>query len=637
MSNCAISGSRARIWIWVIWLVVVSAGLLVVCHVSPWASSELLLAGVVSHDAKASGPLFPWQPQGKVKKWAWRKYQLYRQRVRRVRRRAQLARLALSGVVSMAQVVDWFTASQVHYKLGALPVLYALLASLEVGQIINRHCPTRGDVDHGTTALVLVLNRLMLPLPLYQVSDWIGQTVLADVVGVEAAKFNDDRLGRTLDALYPHLDAIWREIMDVALVKANIDLSVLYYDLTGIVGHGRYPESELMDFGFAHNTPSNKRKLKLGTDVSADGNLPITYELWSGRTTDQATVQHNLANLTQWLTRHGYAVSDSLVVGDRAMLNAEIALTYDEKGLRHLTGLRAVNDTLKGLISRWSDEEMAAYPIVDGPAPNYWGREVPVTFEHEGRTTTHRGLVVLSGPLRDQWRQTRRDRLDALDQELETLRQRIGQPRFRTLPTIRRSVNARLKESKVASFVRVYVSETPTGDIEMHWHRHEETLAQAERKDGRYLLVTNDPDLTPQAMFQLYRDKDGVETCFHIAKDDLAVSPLYLHGDQRIAAMLFINMVALLAYNLLQRQCRQQGIAETTRRLIQRLDRLTIIETRCWDGSALRRLTPVDPELLALLDQIADALQTLVNAQLGTDAAPLLIDHDSVPQLPLLC
>ena len=66
----------------------------------------------------------------------------------------------------MAQVVDWLTASQLRHQLGALPVLYALLETLQVRDIINRHCPTRAEVDHGTVALVLLLNRLMFPLPL---------------------------------------------------------------------------------------------------------------------------------------------------------------------------------------------------------------------------------------------------------------------------------------------------------------------------------------------------------------------------------------------------------------------------------------------------------------------------------------
>ena len=352
-----------------------------------------------------SGPLFPWQARYRWKKWAWQRYRKWRNAYRRAKRRVQLARLALSGVMTMAAVVDWLTASQVRYKLGALPVLYALLQTLEVERIINRHCPTRGDVAHGTVALVLVLNRLMLPLPLYQIADWVGQTCLVATLGIPVGKFNDDRLGRTLDAIHPHLDVIWQAIIEQALVKAQIDLSVIFYDVTAFIAHGRYADSELIDFGFAHNTPSNKRKFKLGLNASADGNIPWLYRRLSGSTADQATVEQNLENLAAWLHTHGYACQDSLIVGDRAMLNAEIAVAYDAHGLRHLTGLKASTQEQKALLTGWSDEQMEAYPLVDDPSPQYWGRGSQVTFTHEGKSVTHKALVVMAGPLRDQWRQ----------------------------------------------------------------------------------------------------------------------------------------------------------------------------------------------------------------------------------------
>lgn len=69
-------------------------------------------------------------------------------------------------------------------------MLHALLETLEVPQIINRYCPTKREVDHGTVSIVLILNRLIFPLPLHQVAGWVGQTVLVAVLGIPAAKFN---------------------------------------------------------------------------------------------------------------------------------------------------------------------------------------------------------------------------------------------------------------------------------------------------------------------------------------------------------------------------------------------------------------------------------------------------------------
>lgn len=75
--------------------------------------------------------------------------------------------------------------------------------------------------------------------------------------------------------------------------------------------------------------------------------------------------------------------------------------------------------------------------------------------------------------------------------------------------------------------------------------------------------------------------------------------------------MLLINMLALLAYNLLERQGRQGGLQVTTRRIIERLDSLDVIETVCWDGSRLYRLVPVHEEQATLLEILARVLADL--------------------------
>jgi len=312
MTHFATNMTGTRILVWLMWFLALLVFMPGAGQASHQPGQPVALMGVVTHDPGV-GPLFPWQGRYRWKKRALARYRAWRRAYRRAKRAALLARLAMRGMLSMAQVVEWLTAGQVRYQVGALPVLYALLETLGVRQVINRHCRSRAEVDHGTVALVLVLNRLLCPLPLYQVADWVGQTVLGGMLGVSAAKFNDDRLdgssptrlGRTLDALYPHLEAIWLDVVETALLKADIDLSVIFYDLSAFVAHGRYPDSEVIDFGFAHNTPSDKRKFKTGLTVSADGHLPWLYQLWSGRTADQATVQSNMANLAHWLSRHG--------------------------------------------------------------------------------------------------------------------------------------------------------------------------------------------------------------------------------------------------------------------------------------------------------------------------------------------
>jgi len=523
-----------------------------------------------------------------------------------------MARLALTGALTLAQLVDLVTRSQLRRHLGALPVLYARLEVLQVREIINRHCPTAAEVDHGAVAMVLILNRLMAPQPLYQVADWLARTVLVYRLGVPAEKFNDDRLGRTLDAISQHKRDIWQDIVHRAFVQAGIDLTLIFYDLTAFVVHGAYTDSQLADFGFAHNTPIDKRKFKAGLNATADGNVPAEYGLWSGRTADLATVQENMERLCRLLKRHGWSVEEVLIIGDRANLNDELAFAYDDHGLRYLAGLQPQKKRHRELLVAIPEKQFYTHPLTDERGPGgYWGRPCQVVFEHEGRRITHRGLVVLSGPMRTSWRQTRAAQLRALRQALSEVQAKIGQPRYRTVEAVQKRANTQLKKSPAGKFMRAEAYTNGEGEVCLRWWVDRYTLWQAMQRDGRYLLVTNDWSLSPQRMLALYRQKDGVEKRFTVSKSDLKVSPIYLHKDERIEAMLLINMLALLAYSLLERQVRQGGLQMTTRRIIEKLETLDVIETVCWDGSLLQRVAPMDEEQSIILETLVRVLADL--------------------------
>jgi hypothetical protein len=165
-----------------------------------------------------------------VAKWAWLHYQAACRVYARLRWAAGVARLILSGAITMAVIVDALTRAQLRRQLGALPVLYALLEVLHIREIINRYCPSDAQVDHGAVAVVLILNRLMAPRALVRVADWVTQTVLTQTLGVSAEKLNDDRLGRTLDAMALHEREIGLDIVNAALVQFDIDVSFIFYD-----------------------------------------------------------------------------------------------------------------------------------------------------------------------------------------------------------------------------------------------------------------------------------------------------------------------------------------------------------------------------------------------------------------------
>lgn len=508
------------------------------------------------------------------------------------------------GCRSLAEVIQVLTHRQIVRYLGALPILVALLERLQVRKIINHYCPTRSPVDHGAVALVLVLNRLMAPRPLYKIVDWLATTLIAEHLGIPKDKFNDDRLGRTLDVLTEHLPDIWNDIQQQIFLHFQIDLSILFYDLTALIMTGQYTQSKLVDYGFAHNTPMEDPKLKLGLVTSQDGAIPLLFQVWSGRTADKATVQANMHHLRVFLQQQGWQASQVMIVGDCANLNSELAFAYVDANLRYLAGLAKLEKVHRELVLKPDNQDFERLPLAEG----YWGVPCEVPFTHAGRTITHRGLVVRSDPMRQVLHQEHQKNQRELLVALHQIQSKIGQKRYRTEKEVRQRVATQVKHSPAGKWFGVKVA-TLAGKISLVWWIDANALQAAERRDGRFLLVTNDPNLSYAEMLARYRKKDALEKRFEVCKQDLKVRPLHVHSDERIQAMLLVNLIALLAYTLLERQADQADLCLTTRRIIDQLSTLQVLEIEAWDGSrtcSWLETFPGQVQLLFTLLQVLD-------------------------------
>lgn len=603
---------------WFLWLLVSLLSFCLVIAPAISATGEMRtyredLLGSMIRRGDMDGPLFPWRikrsrrrrrvrlPQWLIyffQVWAWfRQMQSW----------------------NMAQWVDFFSRGQISKHLGAMLILYPLLEELEVAEIVNRYLPTEADVEHGTVVVVLILNRLTAPRPLYKISRWLAYSILAVRLGIPASKFNDDRLGRTLDALAPCLREIWLEIVSRALERYDIDLSVIFYDLTAFIMMGDYKDSELVDFGFAHNTPMDKKKVKLAGNASQDGGILFDWEAICGRVADTQTVDENLQRLAQVLLRKNWPVEEILVVGDRAMLNNRLAILYDDhkkRGLRYLAGLEPRSKEHKELLASVSLSELKANHLLGKARHRYWGVKRPITFTYEDEETgvkhqaTHTALVVLSEATRRSWRSRRIEQLRELSQQLQVeVHDKLNQPYWRNPETIRKRAQSRLDASSVGELLRVEVW-GEYGAVEMRWWVDRAALREKCRLTGYYLLVTNDSRLSAVKMLSTYKDKDQVEKRFQIAKHVLQVRPIYLHKDERIRAMLAVNMMALLVYSLAERRCQRGGLSLTGRQLLYEFAPLHVIETHCWDGSILYRSLPLTAHQQEILERMGLAEST---------------------------
>jgi len=122
--------------------------------------------------------------------------------------------------------------------------------------------------------MLLTLNRLLAPQPLYHVQDWLAETVLPQVLNIAPAQAYDNRLGRALDHLYLHLGELWPRLVTRAIQVYDLDLSVVHGDITSLYLEGAYTDSELAAYGYSRDHRPDTKQVNLELDVSHDGYAP---------------------------------------------------------------------------------------------------------------------------------------------------------------------------------------------------------------------------------------------------------------------------------------------------------------------------------------------------------------------------
>jgi transposase len=229
--------------------------------------------------------------------------------------------------------------------LGAIPILIPILQRLNVVSTINRYCPCQADVNEGTVALVLALNRLMSPRPLYKVADWMAETILNETPGISVEKLHDRRLGDFLDAIYPHsvlpllggtrIDNIWKDVVHQAFQKYAISLKFIHYDITSMYFEGVYEGEDLMDYGYSRDDKSDCKQVNLRLNITDEDGIPTAFKVINGSTADRSTPIENMKALRELLDNMPVR-DDIIIISDQAMLDKDVIIQYHQQGIGYL-------------------------------------------------------------------------------------------------------------------------------------------------------------------------------------------------------------------------------------------------------------------------------------------------------------
>jgi hypothetical protein len=511
--------------------------------------------------------------------------------------------------------------------VGPLLIVAHYLRELGVAQIVDTALPRRGRAlaGHGEIACVLAASRLCSPAPLYDIAGWASSAAVAELLGTPAALLNDDRLGRSLEALAGVAEDVRGQLMLTAVRRFPVaDASRLHLDLTAVRLAGHYPGSDLVERGWAADRRIARQIKTL--QASVPSGVALYFRPHKGSSSELPAFATAIEALASALPPGLVVVADSGLGYLDHLCAADAANVRFVVPLRAGTGWAARFDTdvgrLGGLdalavLDHLSHRERH---LPEGQRTVWKGLLAP--FPADDPDTGHhdlRAAYIWSSQQAATVREARERALARAEEALTKVRNGLGGRYYKT----RRQVDAKVAQiltGQAAGLIQVRTA-TKAGKPAISWHRDQDAITAASRLDGLYALATNLPDhddgtpLTAVDVLKIYKDQWIVEQRHRDLKQTLQVRPIFLHNDDRIEALIAIIGIALLIFGLIEAELRAtlgpgvplpgilpegRAAIPTARAALAAFDGLHLTYTP--GGIVLDRLTRIQRTILACLN-----------------------------------
>ena len=203
-----------------------------------------------------------------------------------------------------------------------------------------------------------------------------------------------------------------------------------------------------------------------------------------------------------------------------------------------------------------------------------------------------------------QEKQRRQQAMKACQQELDRLR--LGQYQLKTRAQIQARVDQVLQTHKVKTFLQVKVVK-PRGQEAFHLliQPRLRAVAKAEKRDGRFALITDREERTAKELLIEYRRKESAESAFATIKGPIGLRPVFHVTPSRIQAHVFICHLALFLRQLLGLLLHAQGIELTPQRALKTLKPVHITEVYFPQiGKLFWVLNHIEPEIQKIFDAV---------------------------------
>jgi transposase len=493
-------------------------------------------------------------------------------------------------------------------NLGALAVIFPLLERMKVAEIIDQHVPAdpRAEFSHGRVLSLLLAARLHRPTALSNLAEWAAESGADLLWGIPVEKINDDRFGRSLDAFFTQRHSILGSVALHVAKEFDVALSELHYDPTHILFAGAYEDAEPRDgvvgiditrsndaLGPAHITkgratddaPDGALMIHAGlcTVVDEFGPLPLFGHTIDGNQNGHTAVAEQFA-----LMRKHLPLTELTMFSDRGTFSVGHLLRLTKEGFHAVCSapwneFRPLFDQHKKKLS-W---KTASFLSIEQRRRRKEKSELPqehydlavlrhtLLDEESKQELPCRVIFVFSTADQKVVGRQRQKQIDKLREGLEQIQRSVADGRRSTdEDAIGRRVQKLFGAKQAAryfSWELLPLSKKEQAALpppkrgckrathRFNFHCDRAAVRRDETYDGYSALVTTLPQQQGSAdlVFSKFKQQNYSEHANRQFKGPLAIRPIFLHSPYRVEALVFLMMIALTAYFLLQRMYRQ--------------------------------------------------------------------------------
>jgi transposase len=475
---------------------------------------------------------------------------------------------------------------------GPMLVARSLWREFGLESILDGLAPKTNSVQKGgrlplaDRVLVLVANRLCRPGSEHALAQWLesdfvcgrdGKRILARWQQQGRVRVDLNWLQewyRTLDQLLVRKERIEVELFGRLRDLFHLQAEMVFYDLTSTYFEGRGPAG-LADFGYSRDGKSRNRQVQVGL-VMING-WPIAHHVFDGSLRDAETVETVLKDLQQ-----RFGLRRVILVSDRGMVTIQNLALLRQLGQGYLVGLkRRRNEQVRGYLEaaaqgRWQECPVGITAQEKETAPRTMVTEVA------GEEPGVRVFVVQSEERLAYERAMREAAMEKTRQALEKLAARVAAGRLKKAQNIGAAA-ARILSRNHGS--RYYDWSLEQGVL--RYFEHPVHLPAEKALEGKYVIQTEELDLSAVQAVEAYKELSEVERGFRELKDLIEMRPIYHHRPKRVRAHIFVAALAFLLARALEKKLKAAGVPMSSAQALEALRTMHVVDIRV--GAEIRR------------------------------------------------